>query len=247
MATSSEVTSALADITLTRPETRMSRARGQTNLMLESRNARKRAEADVQLLANRLQHLKFEEQRANAKIDETRTRTQQVLELQSRNNKIQDTKMTNNLETNLHISHEKMRLKAVRARSVKQIADSKAMVFNQKRKQATSQREQLRKLSDFKERQRRAVEDRNRKKTHDVRRQEQAFRARREAERQEHQQRLQQEYSRRLQEESHRQQHAEDLVRKMEQEERDIIERLESTQDIQRSAYQELQSTLLQS
>ena len=48
-------------------------------------------------------------------------------------------------------------------------------------------------------------------------------------------------------EEAHRQQHAEDLVRKMEQEERDIIERLESTQDIQRSAYQELQSTLLQS
>ena len=79
MATSSEVTSALADITLTRPETRMSRARGQVNLMLESRNARKRAEADVQLLANRLQHLKFEEQRANAKIDETRKRTQQVL------------------------------------------------------------------------------------------------------------------------------------------------------------------------
>ena len=78
-ATSSEVTSVLADITLTRPETRMSRARGQTNLMLESRNARKRAEADVQLLANRLQHLKFEEQRANAKIDETRKRTQQVL------------------------------------------------------------------------------------------------------------------------------------------------------------------------
>ena len=32
--------------------------------MLDARKARKRAEADVQLLANRLQHLRFEEERA---------------------------------------------------------------------------------------------------------------------------------------------------------------------------------------
>lgn len=214
--------------------------------MLESRNARKRAESDVQLLANRLQHLKYEEERAKAKITETKARTQQVLALQSRNSKIQNSKLTNSLETNVHMDHERIRLKAVRARSAKQIADSRGMVFNQKRKQAMAQREHLKKLSDFKEKQRSALEDRNKKMTNEVRRQEEALRAKREKERQEHQLRLQQEYARRLQEEAHRQQQADDLVRRMEEEEREIIERLESTQNAQRVAYQELQATLLQ-
>ena len=74
--------SPLAEMALTKSGSRARSAcgnRGKLNLMLESRNARKRAESDVQLLANRLQHLKFEEERAKAKIVETEARTQQVV------------------------------------------------------------------------------------------------------------------------------------------------------------------------
>ena len=42
------------------------------SIMLDAKNARKRAEADVQLLANRLQHLRVAEERARKKICETK-------------------------------------------------------------------------------------------------------------------------------------------------------------------------------
>ena len=40
--------------------------------MIEAKNARKRAEADVHLLANRLAHLQAEEEKARRKTEETR-------------------------------------------------------------------------------------------------------------------------------------------------------------------------------
>ena len=42
------------------------------SIMLDAKNARKRAETDIQLLANRLQHLRVAEERAREKICETK-------------------------------------------------------------------------------------------------------------------------------------------------------------------------------
>lgn len=47
-------------------------ARATANAMLEAKNTRKRAEADVHLLANRLAHLQAEEEKARRKTEETR-------------------------------------------------------------------------------------------------------------------------------------------------------------------------------
>ena len=47
-------------------------ARATANAMLEAKNTRKRAEADVHLLANRLAHLQAEEEKARRKTDETK-------------------------------------------------------------------------------------------------------------------------------------------------------------------------------
>ena len=47
-------------------------ARATANLMLEAKNTRKRAEADVHLLANRLAHLQAEEEKARRKTEETK-------------------------------------------------------------------------------------------------------------------------------------------------------------------------------
>ncbi len=48
--------------------------------MLELKHDRKRAETDLQLLANRIAILKLEEQKAMAKVQETKTRAQEILE-----------------------------------------------------------------------------------------------------------------------------------------------------------------------
>lgn len=55
-----------------RPSTGSMSARATANLMLEAKNTRKRAEADVHLLANRLAHLQAEEEKAKKKTEETK-------------------------------------------------------------------------------------------------------------------------------------------------------------------------------
>lgn len=53
--------------------------------MMEARSARRRAEADVKLLKNRINHLKREEKKAVEKIQETKTRANQIISLKKRN------------------------------------------------------------------------------------------------------------------------------------------------------------------
>lgn len=55
-----------------RPSSGSMSARATANAMLEAKNTRKRAEADVHLLANRLAHLQAEEDKARRKTEETK-------------------------------------------------------------------------------------------------------------------------------------------------------------------------------
>lgn len=57
-----------------------SEASGTNSQMLESKFSRKRAETDLQLLANRIALLKLEEQKALQKVKETKVRAEEVLE-----------------------------------------------------------------------------------------------------------------------------------------------------------------------
>ena len=216
----------------------------QVNLFLESRNARKRAEADVLLLANRLQHLRHEEERAKAKIEETRTRTSQILSLQARNSSIRDRKSVNNYESTLKMDNNRTRLKSMREANRKQIEASRNMLIVHKKKQAQKQREDLRKMGEFKEHRKNALKEANRRKTAEVRCRQEAMRAKRERERKDHIRRLQDEYAKRLQGEALRQQEAEALVLRMEEEENELIQRLQETQNLQRAAYNELANLL---
>jgi hypothetical protein len=53
--------------------------------MLDVKNNRKRAEADLQLLANRIALLRAEEQKAISKINETKSRAKEILAFKKRN------------------------------------------------------------------------------------------------------------------------------------------------------------------
>ena len=61
--------------------------------MLQAKNDRRRAESDVQLLANRLAHLKAEEEKARRKIAETQRRAKEVRNIKLENARIQREKM----------------------------------------------------------------------------------------------------------------------------------------------------------
>lgn len=60
--------------------------------MLDAKNARKCAEADVQLLANRLSHLRQEETRAQRRIEEANRRSNEIEGVKKRNQEHQRTK-----------------------------------------------------------------------------------------------------------------------------------------------------------
>merc|ERR1711964_79712 len=60
---------------------------------LAAKHARKRAEDDAKLLANRIALLKAEEQKAWKKIEETRNRATQIMKLRQRNAETMQVKM----------------------------------------------------------------------------------------------------------------------------------------------------------
>ena len=56
-----------------------------TSVMCDAKNQRIRSEADMKLLANRIQHLQLAEERARKKIAETKSRTSEIMALKKRN------------------------------------------------------------------------------------------------------------------------------------------------------------------
>ena len=62
------------------PSPQMSPNSAQQQSILESKNNRKRAEADLQLLSNRIALLRLEEQKSLQKVQETKTRAKEILE-----------------------------------------------------------------------------------------------------------------------------------------------------------------------
>ena len=58
--------------------------------MLQARKARVKAEEDVRLLVNRLNHLKLEEEKTRKRIEETETRAQEVLELKKKHHEVKE-------------------------------------------------------------------------------------------------------------------------------------------------------------
>merc|ERR1719231_608457 len=66
-------------------ETDLHKPGSNTGSLTTAKEARKRAELDAQLLANRIALLKQEEEKAWKKIEETRKRAQEIMELRSAN------------------------------------------------------------------------------------------------------------------------------------------------------------------
>lgn len=85
------------------------------NELLDARSVRKRTEEDARLLANRIALLKLEEQKAWKKIEETRKKTQEIMETRARNMEMQRKK-----EEEKKRKDEEMRTRAMYNRMMKE-------------------------------------------------------------------------------------------------------------------------------
>eukprot|EP00904_Undaria_pinnatifida_P006958 jgi/Undpi1/3392/HiC_scaffold_15.g06765.m1 len=227
-----------------RPSTGSMSARATANLMLEAKNTRKRAEADVHLLANRLAHLQAEEEKARRKTEETKIRAAEIKRLKQQN---QDLARARETSARAHGKDMSDHERAVAERKNKQQRDlqsTKANLEKQRKTNAKTAREQRQALQMTYQELRARTAAENRQRTEVVRKQREAARLKKEAEQREREAKQQEEHRRRISIEKQKTQEAENMIEKMEQDEDVLIERLKKIQEEQRRAYELLQESL---
>lgn len=96
-----------------------------TNSMLEEKVNRKRAEVDLQLLANRIALLRAEEQRALQKVSETKDRAKEILEIKRKKEQAENEKQAKNISREMAIKEAQQRTIMEREARKKRLASSK--------------------------------------------------------------------------------------------------------------------------
>mmetsp|Transcript_29232 Transcript_29232/g.51978 ORF Transcript_29232/g.51978 Transcript_29232/m.51978 type:complete len:262 (-) Transcript_29232:74-859(-) len=216
---------------------------GQANLTA-ARESRKRAELDAQLLANRIALLKQEEEKAWKKIEETRKRASEIVELRKQNEQkfsakeqFYKQKWESIRQAQAQNAQHREKAKAVReqtrhslveqkhvnAQSTKQ--QSQHMLLQKKEREAAERQSNLERSSYLKQRK------------DDAKR-------RLEEERLAQLEKYREDYEARTAQEEMLRARTDALVAKMEKEEMELIQRLQNTQTVQRNAYEELEAAL---
>lgn len=212
--------------------------------LTEAKQMRKRADEDARLLANRIALLKQEELKAQKKIEETRRKAQEILNLRNRNTELMKMKEDQRRQREdeerikqeeykqLKAYQENMRMQKSMQR--KNRAHSEANSLKSTRKQNMETIEAMRAqdlvqkaaLRNFIKSQHREADEKKRKFERDK------------------QERARLENERKIEEENRLRRQREEDVAKMEQDELELIQRLQNTQLLQKTAYEELENAL---
>merc|ERR1711988_691672 len=171
-------------------------------------------------------------------------RTGEILSLKKRNMEHQQAKMNYQMERELNVSTEQKRITNQRTSTKKTVSDSKDVVERTRKAQAGAQREQMQKMSKWRADEMESSAMKNRAKCSETRERREEIKKKKEAEKEQQAQLQRQQYAKKISVEATRTKEAESLIMRMEQEEAALIERLRKTQEMQRQAYEELQSTL---
>lgn len=208
--------------------------------------ARKRAEQDAMLLANRIALLRAEENKAQKKIEETKKRANEIIDLRRRNEDRRQQKedLESKKDSELGDFRDKLFEKREettrRINSARESLQSQRSARRQKFKEESTKIEEQRKVERAGEYSRAAAK-RDRIRTAAIAL---AHRRSKVAEDKEIQARRAFEERITLQEQTRHEK--EDLIMQMEREEVDLIQRLQQTQQRQRAAYDQLEDILQQ-
>lgn len=212
--------------------------------LLEAKRQRKQADEDARLLANRIALLKQEEQKAWKKIEDTRKRAKEIMDMRARNLELQrqreEARKLKEEEEQRRIMETKARIEA--GKSAKQTVQDQRMqkAFGEALgvKQLKSQNR------DAIQRQREEDLMKNTHVSKTIKEQEKQLRERREQIEEEKRQKARAEMERKIREETRLRQEREERIARMEQEEMELIQRLTNTQQLQKSAYEDLEMAL---
>ncbi|OMJ75542.1 hypothetical protein SteCoe_25276 [Stentor coeruleus] len=212
--------------------------------LAEAKQLRKRADEDARLLANRIALLKLEEQKALKKIEETRKKTQEIVETRSRNyhvyQKLEDTKRMKDEQYSLKIEQirqDRERISQIRQQANKNREDQ----INQEIRSLKISKQNNLKTIEFKK-----FEDLSEKvsKKNKIKEQEKEAEEKRKKLQEERAEKARAENIKKMEEQILMRKLKEERLAKLEQDELELIQRLQNTQLLQRNAYEDLETAL---
>jgi len=219
---------------------------GKNKRLLAAKLARKQAEADAQLLANRIALLQQEEAKAWKKIQQTKERASQIMQTRERH----EAKVQNQHQYSFQASEvtrkaqetrfvQKQREKARRQKAQAEVIKAK--------QQEVSSIKQCRRANEIeKQRQKQAQQETNNFNVQVVQQHHRKMQMDKERRRQEQSLKNQSDYKRKVDSEESRTKTKEREVQNMEKEEMELIQRLQNAQMLQKEAYEQLESALTQ-
>lgn len=224
-------------------EAGLSHSQMQANLT-GAKEARKRAELDAQLLANRIALLKQEEEKAWKKIEETRKRAQEIMDLRSANEQkfvakeqFYKAKWESIRAAQTQNQYNRDKAKAVREATRGGLLEERQM--NAAKTKNQSQQYLLQK------KEREASEKQvNLERSNLIKQKKEDAKRRLEEDRLCQLEKFREDYEARTAQEELLRSRTDALVAKMEKEEMELIQRLQNTQTVQRNAYEELEAAL---
>jgi hypothetical protein len=219
-------------------------AKAGKNEILEAKLERLQAERDVQLLMNRLQHLKMEEDRARKKIAETKGRADEIHSLKRRNNERMKERAEMQAQRDTFMRGDTDALMKKKQDNHRAIEKAKGEKHNLNRMIAKQTQSQKSNNEDSIKQQKAAFREANAAMRATIQERQAIARKKRADAHGDHQKALAAKAQARLKEEKGRRSQAEKMIEEMEAEEERLIERLRNTQDKQRTAYQELEVAL---
>lgn len=212
--------------------------------LIEAKKLRKQADEDARLLANRIALLKQEEMKAWKKIEDTRKRAKEIMDMRARNLELQrerdEARRLKEEEEQRRIMETKARIEANRS-SKQAVRDQ---VSQKTFEEALSVRQQKDRNRDLISRQRNDHDEKNKEVSQTIREQEKLQKERRAQLLAEKKQKAKAELERKIEEENRVKIERERMIAKMEQEEMELIQRLTNTQMLQKSAYEDLEMAL---
>ena len=215
-----------------------------TNPMLDAKASRKRAEVDLQLLANRVALLKAEEAKALQKVSVTKVRAKDIITIKKRNESMGTDRASTQMLREEQVRQARKQAQASRDAAKKRLAETQRLVQEGKQAVAVEKRMDMERRLEEKNRKLIVEEVEKRQKAEEQRRRHEMIKIRANREKEEKELKSAADYSRKLQEEVQRAEEAEALIAQLQAEEAEMIERLRSAHDMQQSAYKTLKASL---
>jgi len=212
--------------------------------LLESKMIRKKAEEDAQLLANRIALLQLEEKRAMKKIEETKKKAKEIMELKNRN---------------LQAQREKEELRRQKEEEdMRKMMQNKTIKEQVKVNQENNRNQLLRRLKDDVELMRKTKQDikeqtiqakdeeyiKNAQIASQIRNKEKELQLKKKKQLEEIKQKARLEYESKIEQEFILKEKTDELIARLEQQEMELIQRLQNTQSLQKEAFDDLERAL---